>query len=103
MSSSVVSATSRSSWSRSRSASPVTRVPRSRGRLDNRPSLSRSRSSGSLGKEPEEPRQVGTLLGSGDNRVEVAEAEVLLGEAEVVGELLACRLLDDAGAGEGDQ
>ena len=40
----------------------------------------------------------GALLGSGDDGVEVAEAEVVLGEAEVVGQLLARGLLDDARA-----
>ena len=40
----------------------------------------RSLRSASPGKEPEEPRQVRTLLGSGDDGVDVAEAEVLLGE-----------------------
>ena len=57
-----------------------------------RPSRSRSPRSASPLKEPEEPRQVRALLGSGDDGVDLAEAEVLLGAAEVVGELL----LDDA-------
>src|SRR5215218_10718967 len=102
MSSSVVSAAKRSSCLRSRSASPETRAPRSRGRLDNLLNLSRSRSSASPGKEPQEPRQIRPLLGSGNDGVEVAEAEVLLCEAEVVRELLARRLLDDTRAGERD-
>ena len=46
---------------------------------------------------------VGPQLGARDDRVEVAEAEVRLGEAEVVRELLARGLLDDARAGERDQ
>ena len=51
-------------------------------------SRSRSPRSASPGKEPEEPRQVRALLGSGDDGVDLAEAQVLLGAPEVVGELL---------------
>ena len=54
-------------------------------------------------KEPQEPRQVRALLGSGDDGVDVAEAQVVLGEREVVGQLLARDALDHARAGEGDQ
>ena len=103
MSSSVASAESRSICSRSLSASPVTRAPRSSGRFDNLLSLSRSRSSASPGKEAEEPRQVPALLGSRDDGVEVSEAKVLLREPEVVGQLLLRRLLHDPGPGERDQ
>jgi hypothetical protein len=43
------------------------------------------------------------LLGSRHDRVEVAEAQVRLGEPEVVGKLLPGRLLDDARSGEGKE
>ena len=43
------------------------------------------------------------LLGARNDRVEVAEAQVLLGEPEVVRQLLARRLLHDARPGERDQ
>ena len=46
---------------------------------------------------------VGAQLGARHDRVDVAEAEVLLGAAEVVGELLARDLLHDARAGEGHE
>ena len=46
---------------------------------------------------------VGRISRRCDDRVEMAEAEVLLGEPEVVGELLAGRLLDDARPGERDE
>ena len=46
------------------------------------------------------PPSVGRSSAAGDDRVDVAEAEVRLGEAEVVGKLLARRLCDDARACE---
>ena len=56
-----------------------------------------------LAKSRRTRADVGAQLGPRDDRVEVAEAEVGLGEAEVVGQLLARRLLDDPRAGERDQ
>src|SRR5581483_8290884 len=105
MSSSVGSVLIRSSWRWRRSSSPESLAPPSRETFFNLLSLSRRRSSCSLGgiEQPQEPGDGGAELGSRHDRVEMAEAEVLLGEPEVVRELLAGRLLDDAGAGEGDQ
>ena len=54
-------------------------------------------------EEREEPAQERAQVGAADDRVEVAEAAVRLGQAEVVGELLAGGLLHDARAGEDDQ
>src|SRR5512146_817608 len=87
----------------SRSSSPESRAPRSRGSEASRASRSRRRSSASEGaiavsvplEESQQRRQLPAQLGPRHARVEVAEAEVLRGEPEVLGELLAGRLLDD--------
>ena len=47
--------------------------------------------------------EYGRWIGAGNDRVEVAEAEVLLGKPEVVGQLLLRRLLHDSRPGESDQ
>src|SRR5436190_2747516 len=96
----------RSSWRCSFSSSPDRRTPPSRLRLRSRVSRSRRWSSWSVAiarEEAKEPGHVRLELGPRDDRVDVAEAKVLLGEPEVLGELLARRLLDDARAGEGHQ
>jgi hypothetical protein len=54
-------------------------------------------------EEPHQSRERGAQLVPRHDRVEVAEAEVLLGEAEVVRQPLPRRLLHDARAGERDQ
>src|SRR6186997_1485777 len=96
----------RSSWRCSLSSSPETRVPPSRLRLRRRVSRSRSRSSWSVairGKEPQESRDVRLQLWPGDDRVDVAEAKVLLRKSEILRQLLAGCLLHDARAGKGEQ
>src|SRR5262245_33209288 len=92
-----------SSCFRSRSSSPETPVRWSSGRPLSRPSRSRSPRSASALKEPEEPREIRALLGSGNDRVDLAVAKVLLGATEVVGQLLLHELLHDARAGEREQ
>src|SRR4051794_8901739 len=96
---------SRSSCRWSRCSSPERRAPPSNGKRRSRLRRSRSRNSASLAtvEEPEQPTDVGAQLCPVHDRVEVPEAVVRLGEAEVVRQLLARRLLDDAGAGEGEQ
>src|SRR5437763_820121 len=82
--------------------SPEIFAPPSSGRFLNLPSRSRRRSSCSVGGI-EEPQQAGkgvAQLGARDDRVDLAEAEVLLGAPEVVGQLLARDLLHDARAGK---
>src|SRR6476619_5781948 len=78
------------------------RAPPSSGRFLSRPSRSRSRSSCSVGaiEKPQETGQRRTQLGARHDRVDLAVAEVLLGPAEVLGQLLARDLLHDARAGE---
>ena len=72
-------------------------------------SRSRSRISASLGtaqplaKSRRSRPSVGRSSRARNDRVEVAEAVVRLGEAEVVGKLLPRRLRDDARAGERHQ
>src|SRR5690348_17059701 len=85
MSSSVGSAPIRSSWRWSRSSSPESFTPPSNGMLRSLLSRSRRRSSCSDGgiEEPQQLRERRSQLGAGDDRVEVAEAVVLLREAEV--------------------
>src|SRR5205085_9377848 len=97
MSSSVGSSPIRSSWRWSRSSSPESFTPPRRGMLRSLLSRSRRRSSCSDGgiEEPQQLRERRSELRSGHDRVEIAEAQVLLGEAEVVGQLLACELLHD--------
>src|SRR5687768_12312220 len=100
MSSSVGSAVIRSSCFWSRSSSPESLAPPSR-LIDfsfERRSRSRSSASLAIGEEPQQAREVGLQLGPGNDRVDVAEAQVRLGAAEVVRELLARRLLHDARA-----
>src|SRR6184192_1435215 len=96
----------RSSWRCSFSSSADSRVPPSRLRLRRRVRRSRSRSSWSVAiraEKPQKARHVAPELGSRDDRVDVAETKVLLGEAEILRQLLARRLLDDARPGEGEQ
>src|SRR5215208_1178298 len=96
----------RSSWRCSFSSSPESREPPSRLRLRRRVSRSRRWSSWSVAiasEQTKEARQVRLQLRPRDDRVDVAETQVLLGEAEVVRKLLARRLLDDPGAGEREQ
>ena len=54
-------------------------------------------------EQPQETRKMLALLRARHDRVEVAEPQILLGEPEVVGKLLASRLLHDTRAGERDQ
>src|SRR5262249_28590149 len=85
--------------------SPDSRVPRSNGRprsLVNRSRRCRS-SSAAIAEESQSAAEEGPQLAPGQDRVEVAEAKVRLGETEVVGQLLARRLLDDARAREREQ
>src|SRR5216684_8239773 len=65
-------------------------------------SRARRRSSCSDGgiEEPQQSRKRRAQLRAGDDRVEIAEAEVLLREAEVVRQLLPGELLDDPWPGE---
>src|SRR4051794_8635245 len=69
--------------------------------------LSRSRRRSSCSdwgiEEPQEPRQRRAELGARHDRVEIPETVVLLGEAEVVGELLPRELLYDPRTGERHQ
>src|SRR5919198_1096686 len=86
--------------------SSASRAPPRRLTLRRRASRSRSRSSWSVAirrEETQEPSDEGSKLRPGHDRVEVAEAVIRLGDAEVVRQLLARRLLDDARAGEGHQ
>src|SRR5439155_16043979 len=66
---------------------------------------SRRRSSASRGiaEEPEQAGEERSQLATWHDRVEVAVAEVRFRAAEVVGQLLAGRLLDDSRAREGEQ
>src|SRR5512132_4036232 len=96
----------RSSWRWSFSSSPERRVPPSRLRLRNRVRRSRrwiSWSVATTGEESEEAGHVRLQLGPRHDRVDVAEAQVLLGKAEILRKLLARRLLHDARARERDQ
>src|SRR5262245_64761086 len=100
----------RSSWRWRRSSSPESFAPPRRGMLRSLLSRSRSRSSCSDGgtflRGVEEPQELGDRrpeLGPGDDPVDVPEAVILLGETEVLGQLLADELLDDARAGERHQ
>src|SRR5215831_6854110 len=95
----------RSSCSWSRPSSPVTFVPRRSFMPPSLLSRSRSRISASLAtsgwpEEADQLRERRPELRAGDDRVEVTEPEVRLGQAEVVRELLPRRLGDDAWAGE---
>src|SRR6476661_11214188 len=54
-------------------------------------------------EQPQEADEVVALLRTRDDAVEVAETQVLLGEAEVLRQLLARRLLHDTRSGERDQ
>ena len=63
----------------------------------------RSCSSAVIREQPEQPGNVRAKLLARNDRVDMAEAVVRLREAEVVGELLAGRLLHDAWAGEREQ
>src|SRR5439155_4681143 len=69
--------------------------------------LSRSRrrrsASPAIAEEAEQPPDRTPQLVTGDDRVDVAEAEVLLGAPELLGQLLPRRLLDDPRAGERHQ
>ena len=60
-------------------------------------SRSRSRCSASpaIAEEPEQPADVRPQLAALDDRVDMPEAQVRLGEAEVVRQLLPRRPLDD--------
>ena len=83
-----------------------TRAPRRSGSRERPESRSRRLSSwSSLGhaKSRSSRARCVALLRSRNDRVEVAEPQVLLGEPEVVRQLLARGLLDDARAGERDQ
>src|ERR671936_993081 len=103
MSSSVVSSAIRASWRSSFSSSAETRAPPSRLTLRRRARRSRSRSSWSvaiLREDPQKTPDVRPQLVPRDDGVDVAEAVVRLGETEVVRELLARRLLNDARSGE---
>src|SRR4051812_26587008 len=87
----------RSSWRCNFSSSPETRAPPSRLRFRKRVNRSRNLSSWSVairGEEPEESCDVRLQLGPRQDRVDVTEAEVLLGETEVLRQLLARRLLN---------
>src|SRR6478752_1475055 len=91
-----------SSWRWSLSSSPERRAPRSRPVDLSLLRRSRSLSSASPGivEEPQKRGDGRSQLVAGYHAVDMAEAVVRLRKAEVVGELLACRLLDDARAGE---
>src|SRR4051812_12153714 len=96
----------RSSWRCSFSSSPERRVPPSRFSLRRRARRSRRCSSWSVAiarEQSQQPRNVRLELATRDDRIDVAEAQILLGEAEVFRELLARRLLNDARAGERKQ
>ena len=54
-------------------------------------------------EQPQHAGQVFGLVGARHDRIEVSEAEILLGQAEILGKLLACRLLNDPRPGERDQ
>src|SRR3990170_9079988 len=97
MSASVGSCSSRSSCRCSRWSSPESFAPPSRERLRRRLSRSRNRSSASLAttEEAQKAPEQGTKLAPRHDRIEMAEAEVRLGKPEVVGKLLARRLLHD--------
>src|SRR5918992_3449080 len=89
-----------------RASSPEIRVPRSRPSPFSRPRRSRRWSSASPGivrEQSEYPAEVGTEIPTADDSVEVSEAKVGLGEAEVLRQLLARRLLNDARAREREQ
>src|SRR5687768_14407247 len=108
MSSSVVSAASCFSWRSKRATSSSTFAPPSSRSCRSRLSRSRRRSSWSLGivtigKESQELRDVGANLRPREHGVKVAVPQVGLGEAEVLGELLAGGLLHDARAREREQ
>src|SRR5262245_3015598 len=68
-----------------------------------RRSRMRSSASVAIAEHSEELRDERLELRPRDDRVEVSEPVIRLGEAEVVGKLLACRLLDDSRTGEGHQ
>src|SRR4051812_37727704 len=95
----------RSSWRWSFASSPEIRAPRRSG--SERSLLSRSRrrisSSAAIREEAEDAGDVVAQVGARDDRVQVAEAVVGFGEAEVLGKLLARGLLHDARSGEGEQ
>src|SRR5262245_32245543 len=105
MSSSLGSASSWSSCRWRRSSSPDSFAPPSSDMFLKLASRSRRRRSASAGiaEEPQYPAEVGPQPGSLDDRVEMAETEVGLGEPEVLGQLLSGRLLNDPRAGERDQ
>src|SRR5438105_12345690 len=98
------SACKSSTWRSMRLISPSPRAPRSL-MLFRRAICLRRRNSASLGiaEEPEQAGEKRPQLAPLDDRVEVAVAEVGLGTAEVLGELLARRLLHDARAREREQ
>src|SRR5438105_5142570 len=102
MSASVGSASIRSSCRWRRSSSPESFAPPRSGTARSRLSRSRSRSSCSDGgiEQPQEPGEHGADLGPRQDRIEMPETEILLGEAEIVGELLARGLLYDPRPGE---
>src|SRR5690242_5830908 len=102
MSSPVGSSPMRSSWRWSRCSSPDSFAPPRSDMLRSLLKRSRSRSSCSDGgiEDPQEPAEGRAQLGPRDDGIDLAEAEVLLGAAEVVRQLLARQLLHDAGAGE---
>src|SRR5204862_6337995 len=80
-------------------------APPSNGMVRSLLSRSRRRSSCADGglEEPQQLRDRRSQLRPRDDRVEVAEAVVLLGETEVVRELLLRHALDDAGPRERHQ
>src|SRR3954454_20405056 len=105
MSASVGSASMRSSCRCKRSSSPESCTPPSSGVERSRLSRSRSRSSCSDGgiEQPQELGEQRADLRARQKRVGIGGTAILLGEPEIVGPLLARRLLYDPRPGKRDQ